>query len=139
MIILKRKELVLVGIIYYMPDYKSLLNEFYCQFDDIVPDIPRVHEFLYYWKKNIEAPIKEVKVSIAMISFKNFLLNEIIHYDYDRPNPTENISHFNIVRKKDNKVVGKASTPASARKAMNRHDDNYGSYAHKIIPVYNKE
>jgi uncharacterized protein Usg len=48
-----------------MPDYKSLLNEFYCQFDDIVPDIPRVHEFLNYWKKNIEAPIKEVKVSIA--------------------------------------------------------------------------
>ena len=65
MLIIKRKELVLVGIIYYLPDYKSLLNEFYCQFDDIVPDIPRVHEFLNYWKNNIEAPIKEVKVSFS--------------------------------------------------------------------------
>jgi uncharacterized protein Usg len=65
MILIKRKELVLVGIIYYLPDYKSLLNEFYCQFDDVVPDIPRVHQFLNYWKNNIEAPIKEVKVSIA--------------------------------------------------------------------------
>lgn len=65
MIILRRKEIVLVGIIYYMPDYQSLLNEFYCQFDDVVPDIPRVHEFLNYWKNNIEATIKEVRVSIA--------------------------------------------------------------------------
>ena len=65
MLIIKRKELVLVGVIYYLPDYKSLLNEFYCQFDDIVPDIPRVHEFLNYWKNNIEAPIKEVKVSFS--------------------------------------------------------------------------
>lgn len=65
MIILKRKEIVFVGIIYYMPDYQSLLNEFYCQFDDVVPDIPRVHEFLNYWKNNIDAVIKEVKVSVA--------------------------------------------------------------------------
>ena len=61
--ILKRKELVLVGIIYYMPDYKNLVNEFYCQFDDVVPDIPRVHEFLNYWKSNIDAIIKKIEVS----------------------------------------------------------------------------
>jgi uncharacterized protein Usg len=65
MIILKRKEIVLVGIIYYMPDYQSLLNEFYCQFDDTVPDIPRVHQFLNYWKNHIDAVIKEVKISIS--------------------------------------------------------------------------
>ena len=63
MIILKRKEIVLVGIIYYMPDYKNLVNEFYCQFDDFVPDIPRVHEFLNYWKNNIDAVIKKIEVS----------------------------------------------------------------------------
>lgn len=65
MLIIKRKELVLVGIIYYLPDHKSLINEFYCQFEDIVPEIPRVHEFLNYWKTNIEAPIKEVNVSLS--------------------------------------------------------------------------
>ena len=60
---LRRKELILVGVIYYLPDYKSLLNEFYCQFDDVVPDIPRVHEFLNYWKNNIDAVIKKIEVS----------------------------------------------------------------------------
>jgi uncharacterized protein Usg len=65
MLILKRKELVLVGITYYMPDYQHLLNEFYCQFDDIVPDIPRVHKFLDYWKNNIDAVVKTVEVSVS--------------------------------------------------------------------------
>ena len=77
MIILKRKELILVGVIYYLPDYQSLLNEFYCQFDDIVPDIPRVHEFLNYWKNNIEAPIKEVKISVSNT-------NQLINTDFYR-------------------------------------------------------
>jgi len=75
MIILKRKELILVGVIYYLPDYQSLLNEFYCQFDDFVPDIPRVHEFLNYWKNNIEAPIKEVKISVSNT-------NQLINTDF---------------------------------------------------------
>jgi uncharacterized protein Usg len=65
MILLKRKELVLVGVIYYMPDYKNLVNEFYCQFDDIVPDIPRVHQFLNYWKTNVHAIIKDIRVSVG--------------------------------------------------------------------------
>lgn len=65
MLILKHKELVLVGITYYMPDYQHLLNEFYCQFDDIVPDIPRVHKFLDYWKNNIDAVVKTVEVSVS--------------------------------------------------------------------------
>ena len=48
-----------------MPDYQNLLNEFYWQCEDIVPDIPKVHKFLNYWKDNIEAIIKEVKVSVG--------------------------------------------------------------------------
>ena len=63
-IILRKKELVLVGIVYYMPDYTNLLNEFYWQCEDIVPDMPRVHKFLNFWKDNIEAVIKEVQVSL---------------------------------------------------------------------------
>ena len=65
MIIIRKKELVFVGVIYYMPDYQNLLNEFYWQCEDIVPDIPKVHKFLNYWKDNIEAIIKEVKVSVG--------------------------------------------------------------------------
>jgi uncharacterized protein Usg len=63
MIILKRKEIVLVGIIYYLPDHRNLVNEFYCHFEDIVPEIPRVHEFLNFWKNNIDAMIKQIEVS----------------------------------------------------------------------------
>jgi len=63
MLIIPKREIIFVGITYYLPDYQNLVNEFYCQFDDVVPDIPRVHEFLNYWKNNIEAIIKDVKVS----------------------------------------------------------------------------
>jgi uncharacterized protein Usg len=63
MIILRPKTLVLVGVRYYMPDYQNILQEFYWQTEDIIPDIPRVHKFLIYWKENIQATIKEVVVS----------------------------------------------------------------------------
>jgi uncharacterized protein Usg len=61
--ILAKKELVFVGITYYMPDYSHLIQTFHWQTEDIVPHIPRVHKFLDYWKRNIEAVIKEVQVS----------------------------------------------------------------------------
>lgn len=63
---LKRKELVLVGVWYYIPDYTHILQEFHWQTEDVLPDIPRVHQFLNYWKENIHATIKEVVVSGAM-------------------------------------------------------------------------
>ena len=62
MILIRRKELVLVGITYYRLDYPSLLQEFYHHFEDTVPDIPRVHKFLNFWKTNIESTIKEIQV-----------------------------------------------------------------------------
>ena len=68
MIIIKRKQPILVGIIYYIPDYTNIVNEFYCQFDDVVPEIPRVHQFLNFWKDNIQARIKQVNVSTTSTS-----------------------------------------------------------------------
>ena len=65
MFILKRKELILVGITYYLPDYQNLLNQFYCHFEDNIPDIPRVHQFLNYWKNNIEAVIREINLGVC--------------------------------------------------------------------------
>ena len=59
MIIVKRKTLVTVDIFYYIPQ-TSLLNEFLWQTADYVPDIPRVHKFLLFWKDNIDAIIKDV-------------------------------------------------------------------------------
>ena len=80
-VILKRRELVFVGITYYIPDYTNILNEFHWQVEDVVPDIPRVHEFLNYWKKNIEATIKmiEVSSSITESKYNNAFFHRILN------------------------------------------------------------
>ena len=79
MIILKRKELILVGVTYYLPDYQNLLNEFYCQFEDITPDIPRVHQFLNYWKNNVEAIIKTVEITTTNNMNRNSFFYKVIN------------------------------------------------------------
>jgi uncharacterized protein Usg len=66
--ILLKKDTVLIAIYYYLPDYRLLLNEFWWQHDDIVPGLPRTHAFLGYWKKNIDAVIQEVLVSQASLN-----------------------------------------------------------------------
>ena len=38
------------------------MQEFVWQTEDIVPEYPRVHQFLNYWKENINAVISEVIV-----------------------------------------------------------------------------
>ena len=64
MIYLKR-NVVTVEILYYMPDYNDIVQEFIWQTDDIIPEIPRVHRFLNFWKDHIEAVIKEVQVGYS--------------------------------------------------------------------------
>ena len=63
MILLKRKILVTLNILYWMPDYRDILQEFTWQTDDIKPQYPRVHRFLNYWHDNIEAVISEVNIA----------------------------------------------------------------------------
>jgi len=77
--LLRRKELILVGVIYYRPDYAHLLNEFYLQMEDDVPDMPRVHRFLLFWKNNIEATIKEVIVSVAANEYRSASFHKVLH------------------------------------------------------------
>ncbi len=60
MILLHKKSIVTVDVFYYMPDYTNILQEFVWQTEDVVPDCPRVHKFLNYWKDNINALISEV-------------------------------------------------------------------------------
>ena len=56
------RSIVIVEVNYFRPDYRSLLQQFIWQTDDIIPEIPRVHEFLNYWKDHIDAVIQEVLV-----------------------------------------------------------------------------
>jgi uncharacterized protein Usg len=51
-----------VQVVYYIPDYLHIVNEFVWQTDDQLPEYPRITRFLDYWDKNIEGPIKEVYI-----------------------------------------------------------------------------
>ncbi len=60
---LKGYSLVTVNVLYYMPDHRSILNEFIWQTMDIRPRYPRIGQFLDYWHREIDAVFKEVRVS----------------------------------------------------------------------------
>lgn len=46
-----------------MPAHPLLVNEFVWQTEDIVPDIPKVHKFLKFWKENNLAVIQQILIS----------------------------------------------------------------------------
>ena len=58
-----RKSLVTVDILYYMPDYTDIMQEFMWQTNDYAPYLPRGHKLLDLWKSDIDAVIKEVSVA----------------------------------------------------------------------------
>jgi len=61
--ILIRNTIVTINILYWMPDYTHILQEFIWQTSDVRPEYPRVHRFLNYWHDNIEAVISEVNIA----------------------------------------------------------------------------
>lgn len=56
-------KLVTLNILYYRVDYQNLIQEFLWQTYDVTPELPKIHNFLIFWKNNIEAVIKEVNVA----------------------------------------------------------------------------
>ena len=61
--IILRNTIVTLNVLYWMPDYTHILQEFIGQTADIRPEYPRVHRFLNYWHDNIEAVISEVNIA----------------------------------------------------------------------------
>ena len=61
--IILRNTIVTLNVLYWMPDYTHILQEFIWQTADVRPEYPRVHKFLNYWYDNIEAVISEVKIA----------------------------------------------------------------------------
>lgn len=59
------RRLVTIEVLYYLPDYTSLLNSYIWQTEDEIPYLPRIHRFLIYWQHNIDAVIKDVSVCNA--------------------------------------------------------------------------
>ena len=61
--ILIKNTIATINVLYWMPDYTHILQEFIWQTSDIRPEYPRVHRFLNYWHDNIEAVISEVNIA----------------------------------------------------------------------------
>jgi uncharacterized protein Usg len=57
--------LVTINVVYYLPDYTSLINEFIFQTLDKKPKYPRIERFLEYWRQEVDAVIKDVNISDA--------------------------------------------------------------------------
>jgi uncharacterized protein Usg len=53
---------VTVEVIYYIPDYSRIVNVFLWQTFDLRPKYPRIHTFLDFWRREIDAVIKEVVI-----------------------------------------------------------------------------
>ncbi len=66
---LKGGRLTTAEVLYYMPDHPKLLQSFMWQTLDVAPEYPRVHSFLDYWRKEIQAVIHSVRLStVGMVT-----------------------------------------------------------------------
>jgi uncharacterized protein Usg len=56
-------RLATAEVLFYMPDHPALLQSFVWQTLDIAPSYPRVHKFLDFWRREIEAVIHSVRLA----------------------------------------------------------------------------
>lgn len=56
-------RLTTAKIVYHMPDYEELLQEFIWQDYDLSPQFPELKNFLGFWEKEIEGRIHSVYVA----------------------------------------------------------------------------
>jgi len=56
-------RLATAEVLYYLPDHPSLLQSFTWQTLDLAPSYPRIHRFLEFWGREIEAVIHSVRLA----------------------------------------------------------------------------
>ena len=56
-------SLTTAEILYRMPDHLSILQSYVWQDYDRHPEYPKLHKFLEFWSKNLEAPLFQVRVA----------------------------------------------------------------------------
>ena len=62
---LRGERLTTAEVLYYMPDHPALLQAFLWQTQDQAPDFPRIQRFLDHWRREVEAVIHSVRISIV--------------------------------------------------------------------------
>lgn len=60
---LKDYRLTTAKILYHLPDFEKLLQEFVWQDYDIAPKFPVLHKFLDFWTREIDGKIHSVYVA----------------------------------------------------------------------------
>lgn len=66
---LRGARLTTAEVIYFLPDHPALLQRFLWQTTDVAPEFPRVHQFLQFWRREIEAVIHSVTISaVGLVS-----------------------------------------------------------------------
>lgn len=56
-------RLATAEVLYYMPDHPALLQSFVWQTLDLAPQYPRIHRFLNFWRREIDAVIHSVRLA----------------------------------------------------------------------------
>lgn len=56
-------RLATAEVLYYMPDHPALLQSFVWQTLDLAPAYPRIHRFLDFWRREIDAVIHSVRLA----------------------------------------------------------------------------
>jgi uncharacterized protein Usg len=80
---LRGGRLTTAEVLFYMPDHPKLLQSFLWQTLDVAPEFPRVHRFLDFWRREIDAVIHSVAISAvgivapARLHFRN--TSDILH------------------------------------------------------------
>jgi uncharacterized protein Usg len=56
-------RLATAEVLYYIPDHPTLLQTFIWQTLDLAPQYPRIHKFLDFWRREIDAVIHSVTLA----------------------------------------------------------------------------
>ncbi|MFT3728716.1 MAG: protein usg [Terricaulis sp.] len=56
-------RLATAQVLYYIPDHPSLIQSFTWQTLDLAPEYPRIHKFLDFWRREIDAVIHSVRLA----------------------------------------------------------------------------
>ncbi|NQY15765.1 MAG: hypothetical protein HRT81_18230 [Henriciella sp.] len=62
---LSGKGILTTEILYFRPDYRSLLQTFVWQTMDTAPRFPRLAQFLDHWRQEIDAVIHSIRIAHA--------------------------------------------------------------------------
>ncbi|MBV9247822.1 MAG: Usg family protein [Acetobacteraceae bacterium] len=59
----KDYRLITAEILYSMPDHPGILQSYIWQDLDIAPDYPVLRKFLEFWKRELDGPVRSVRVA----------------------------------------------------------------------------